>query len=87
MKRVGSLKRYTLSPSAPLLIDNTTAAYQLKLIRNQVLELNKQAFIIFTKHLLPELLIETYISQSIKIFQKRKKQKQMIFLKAKCFPF
>ena len=38
MKWMGSLKCYTLSLSAPLLIDNTTAKYQLQLIHKKVLE-------------------------------------------------
>ena len=86
MKRVGSLKRYTLSLSAPLLIDNTTAKYQLQLIHKKVLELNKQAFNLFNKQILPQLLKENIqllgyneLSKSQKIWAEK-------FFKNKMFP-
>lgn len=86
MKRVGSLKRYTLSLSAPLLIDDTTAKYQLKIIHKQVLELNKQAFTLFNKHILPELLKEEIKLLSYKDLSKKQKIWADKFFKNKLFP-
>ena len=86
MKRVGSLKRYTLSPSAPLLIDNTTAKYQLNLIHEQVLELNKQAVSTFNKHILPQLLKEDIKLLSYKELSKKQKEWAENFFKNKMFP-
>jgi len=86
MKRVGSLKRYTLSPSAPLLIDNTTAKYQLNLIHKQVLELNKQAISVFNKHLLPQLVKEDIKLLSYKELSKKQKEWAEGFFKNKMFP-
>lgn len=86
MKRVGSLKRYTLSPSAPLLIDNTTAKYQLQLINKQVLEMNKQAFNLFNKHILPGLSKEGINLLSYKELSKNQKEWAENFFKNKMFP-
>ena len=74
MKRVGSLKRYTLSPSAPLLIDDTTANYQLSLIHKQVLELNKMGFDLFQKQILPKLLKTGFQFLSYKQLSKKQKR-------------
>ena len=86
MKRVGSLKRYTLSLSAPLLIDNTTAKYQLKLIHKQVLELNKQAFAIFNEQILPQLAKENIKFLRYKELSKKQKPWAEEFFKNKMFP-
>lgn len=86
MKRVGSLKRYTLSLSAPLLIDNTTANYQLKLIHKQVLELNKQASTLFNIQILPQLLKEDIKLLSYKELSKKQKIWAEKFFKNKMFP-
>ena len=86
MKRVGSLKLYTLSPSAPLLIDNTTARYQLELIRKKVLELNKEAFKTLKSQILPGLLNEGFKFLQYKELSKVEKQKADEFFKNKMFP-
>lgn len=86
MKRVGSLKRYTLSPSAPLLIDSTTATYQLNLIRGYVLSLYQQAFAIFNKRLLPELSKNSMTLLRYKELSKQQKEKANHFFKSKMFP-
>ncbi len=86
MKRVGSLKRYILSPSAPLLIDNTTAMYQLKLIHKQVLELNKQAFALFNQQILPQLNKENIRFLKYKELSKKQKSWAEDFFKNKMFP-
>ena len=86
MKRVGSLKRYTLSPSAPPLIDNTTAKYQLDLIHKQVLELNKQAFTLFDKQFLSQLLKEDIQFLSYRDLSKNQKEWAEHFFKNKMFP-
>ena len=86
MKRVGSLKRYTLSLSAPLLIDNTTAKYQLELIHRQVLELNKQAFSIFNEQILPKLSKENIKFLRYKELSKKQKVSAEEFFKNKMFP-
>ena len=86
MKRVGSLKRYTLSLSAPLLIDDTTAGYQLELIHRQVLELNKQASAVFNKQLFPLLLKEDIKFLTYKELSKKQKEQADSFFKNKMFP-
>lgn len=86
MKRVGSLKRYTLSPSAPLLIDNTTAKYQLELIHKQVLELNQQAGALFNEKILPQLSNENIHFLSYKELSKNQKKWSEEFFKNKLFP-
>ena len=86
MKRVGSLKRYGLSPYAPLLIDATTASYQLKLIRKKVLELNQEAFEIYHKELCPHLLKEGFQFLNYKQLSKKHKEQADQFFKNKMFP-
>lgn len=86
MKRVGSLKRYTLSPSAPLLIDNTTAHYQLILIHKKVLEMNQQADNLFKKNLLPELSKEKIYFLQYNDLSKNQKKWADDFFKNKMFP-
>ncbi len=86
MKRVGSLKRYTLSPSAPLLIDNTTAKHQLDIIHKQVLELNKQAVSVFNRQILPQLLKEGVELLKYKDLPKKQKALADSFFKNKMFP-
>ena len=86
MKRVGSLKRYTLSPSAPLLIDNTTASYQLNLIHKHVLTLYQEALSIFNKQLLPELSKKEFKLLKYKDLSRSQKRKADHFFKSKLFP-
>ena len=86
MKRVGSLKRYTLSPSAPLLIDNTTATYQLNLIHSHVLALYKQSLSLFNKQLLPELSEQNIKLLRYQELSKQQKTEADYFFKSKLFP-
>ena len=86
MKRVGSLKRYTLSPSAPLLIDDTTASYQLNLIHKHVLTLYQEALSIFNKQLLPELSKKEFKLLKYKDLSRSQKRKADHFFKSKLFP-
>ena len=76
MKRVGSLKRYQASSFAPPLIDNTTAAYQLDLIRKEVLRMNKEASLIFNKDLFPGMKKEGM--KLLKMEELSKKQKDYV---------
>ena len=86
MKRVGSLKRYRLSPSAPLLIDDTTPKRQLDIIYKKVLELNQQAFVTFDKFILPKLLKENIKLLKYKELSKKQKNWADHFFKNKMFP-
>ena len=76
MKRVGSLKRYEASHFAPPLIDDTTATYQLNLIRKEVLRMNKEASSIFNKDLLPGMKKEGM--KLLKMEELSKKQKAYV---------
>ena len=86
MKRVGSLKRYNLSPSAPLLIDNITAGDQLEIIYKRVLKLNQMASETFHKSIFPALLKANIRLLKYKDLSKKQKEWADYFFKTKMFP-